>query len=71
MVDYEHVLKAVEDNFKRLQGGAGNVRGSVHGGAHFVDEEHKNDPNYQFTINDQSHNDKAPLLEGGMDVAIA
>lgn len=50
MLDYEHVLRSVDDNLKKIRGGT-NVRGSVGGGAHIVDEETKDDPRLQFTIN--------------------
>lgn len=50
MLDYEQVLRSVDDNLKKIRGGT-NVRGSVGGGAHIVDEETKDDPRLQFTIN--------------------
>lgn len=43
MLDYEQVLKSVESNLKKMRGGT-NVRGSMGGGAHIVDEETKDDP---------------------------
>jgi homoserine kinase len=39
MLDYEKVLENVGKILPRIHGG--NVRGSVHGGAHLVDEEEK------------------------------
>ena len=39
MLDYEKVLENVGKLLPRLR--AGNVRGSVHGGAHIEDEEEK------------------------------
>ena len=38
LLDYEQVLTSVLDNMKKLRGGA-QVRGSLAGGAHLVDEE--------------------------------
>lgn len=77
MLDYEQVLRAVEEHIHKMRGG--NVRGSVHGGAHIVDEETKNDPQYQFSINkdrlserpDLNESEKTPLIEGAMEVNIA
>lgn len=55
----------------KLRGG--NVRGSVHGGAHFDDEEEKEAP-IAFSLNPDMRNqsEKAPLMDmGASDVSIA
>lgn len=68
MLDYEHVLKAVETHLNKIR--QGSIRGSVHGGAHIVDEESKDNPQYQWSINKDRlserpdlNEDKAPLIE--------
>ena len=38
LLDYEQVLSSVQDNMRKMRGGA-QVRGSYAGGAHLVDEE--------------------------------
>ena len=59
----------------------GTIRGSVHGGAHIVDEESKDNSNYLWSINKdrasdrpdtyresarpEMAEDKQPLIEGG------
>jgi hypothetical protein len=37
MLDYKQVLIAVQEHLQKIRGGS--IRGSVHGGAHIIDEE--------------------------------
>jgi hypothetical protein len=46
MLDYEKVLENVGKLLPRLRGG--NVRGSVHGGAHVVDDEEEKHGHAQY-----------------------
>jgi homoserine kinase len=48
MLDYEKVLENVSKILPRIHGS--NIRGSMHGGAHLVDEEEKEHTN-AFSIN--------------------
>lgn len=71
MLDYEKVLENVQKVLPQLRGG--NVRGSIHGGAHLVDEEEKS---YQYSINvgrdSRQNSEKAPLMDNvAGDISIA
>lgn len=71
MLDYEKVLENVAKILPRIHGG--NVRSSMHGGAHLVDEEVKE--GHPFSINqvtrDSRQMESQPLMEGSGDVSIA
>ena len=63
LLDYEQVLTSVQDNMKKMRGGA-QIRGSMAGEAHFMDEETKQ---YDGSINQNRANrdDQVPLMEDG------
>jgi hypothetical protein len=57
-------LKAVEEHLNKMR--HGSVRGSVHGGAHIVDEESKDNSHnsqYLFSINKDRASERPDLVD--------